>query len=170
VAHPSPDLLDARGVLREGAEVPPAADGFLVLGQATPPPFDIATLRAYASRFLGAKLGLSAEKRGEAPAHDLAFVLVHHEGVAATVAVEARASTEADRALARRAEGGARAGLGDLAARCPRAFVVHAAPGEARAALLVACVLAGTSLGPIVHLDGSAIYGVKSARERLSRG
>ena len=163
----SSNFLDGHGVLAEGARLPSPAAGYLVFGQASPPPFDLDVLRAYATRFFSSQIGLSAEKTGTRPEHDLAFVLVHREGEKGTVPVEARAATDDDRALAVRAEGAEPAGLGLLAARCPRVFVVHADSAHDRPALLVASILAGTSLGPIVSLDGKEIFGVKSARARL---
>ncbi len=42
------------------------------------------------------------------------------------------------------------------------------APGDARAPLAVAAVLASLLLSPIVPPEGGAIFGVKGARERLS--
>jgi len=43
------------------------------------------------------------------------------------------------------------------------------APGDARAPLAVAAVLASLLLAPIVPPEGGAIFGVKGARERLTR-
>ncbi len=168
-ALPTPSLLDAQGFLATGHDVPKPERGFVVFGQASPPPFEVHTLRSYASRFLGAKVGLSAEKLGMAPARDLAFFLVLRESLKGTVPVEAREACDADRVLARSAEGGRGGGLADLAARCPRVFVVHEDPDDPAPGLLVACLLAGTSLGPIVALDGTAIFGVKTGRERLEK-
>ena len=141
-----------------------------MFGQESPFPFELGTLRAYASQFLDAKVGFSAEKRGPPRPNDLALVLVHHARFNATVTVFSRPATDSDRALAERAEvlaGGG--GLAALAARCPRVFEVHGGASDADdlASLLVACVLAGTSLGPIVTPDGASIFGVKSGRARL---
>ncbi len=167
---PDPSLLDPAGCLTAGASLPAPAAGYVVLGQESPPPFSLAALRSYAARFLDAKVGLSAEKRGTPPEHDLAFVLVHHAGVTGTVAVEARRVTPGDIALVARAEAACPSGgLAALAARCTRVFVVHAASPDDPAALLVACLLGGTSLGPIVDLTEPRIFGVKSGRERLAR-
>ncbi len=170
MAQPDPTLLDATGCLAAGARVMAPSSGYLVFGQQAPAPFDLAVLRGYAARFLDAKVGLSADKVGPAPAHDLAFVMVHHGGRSAQVAVECRGATATDRALAWRAErDSGTAGLACLAERCPRVFVLHAERPEEPACLLVACLLAGTSLGPAVDLDGTSIFGVKSGRERLAR-
>lgn len=164
---PSPTLLDATGHLSASAALPAPVRGYLVFGQAAPAPFEVGTLRGYASRFLAARVGLSAEKKGPPPLHDLAFVLVHREPLKGTVPVEVRPAQDADRELAKSAEAGRGGGLEGLAARCPWVFVVHEDPENPWPALLVACLLAGTSLGPIVSLDGATIFGVKTGRERL---
>lgn len=165
-------LLDADGHLRTDLEVslPKLEHGYLVFGQESPFPFELGTMRAYASRFLDAKVGFSAEKKGPPRPNDLAFVLVHHARFNATVVVVSRPATAGDRALAERAEslaGGG--GLASLAARCPRVFEVHggASADDDRASLLVACLLAGTSLGPVITPEGTSIFGVKSGRLRL---
>jgi hypothetical protein len=165
-------LLDADGRLRIDVEVPfpKLTRGYLVFGQESPFPFELGTLRAYASRFLDAKVGFSKEKKGPPRSNDLALVLVHHAHFNTTVPVLCRASTPGDLALAECAEalaGGG--GLAALAARCPRIFEVHggADVAEERASLLVACLLAGTSLGPVVTPAGTSLFGVKSGRARL---
>jgi hypothetical protein len=166
------DLLDADGRLRRDVNVtlPELEHGYLVFGQESPFPFELGTLRAYASRFLEAKVGFSVEKKGPPRVNDLALVLVHHARFDATVTVVCRAAIREDLELAERAEalaGGG--GLASLAARCPRVFEVHggASGAEERASLLVACLLAGTSLGPVLTPDGASIFGVKSGRARL---
>lgn len=165
-------LFDADGRLRSDVNAPlPKLDhGYLVFGQESPFPFELGTLRAYASRFLDAKVGFSMEKKGPPRTNDLASILVHHARFHATVTVLCRATTSDDRALAERAEtlaGGG--GLAALAARCPRIFEVHGGANvdDDRASLLVACLLAGTSLGPVVTPDGTSLFGVKSGRARL---
>lgn len=163
-------MLDPSGCLRPGVLLDPPSAGYVVFGQEAPAPFSLATLRAYAASFLDAKVGLSVEKRGEPPAHDLAFVMVHRADLTGVVAVEARRVTEPDRALVARAESARPSGgLAELARRCTRVFVVHAAAPHDPPALLVACLLAGTSLGPIVDLVEPLLFGVKSGRERLAR-
>ncbi|HRH01077.1 MAG TPA: hypothetical protein PLR99_32785, partial [Polyangiaceae bacterium] len=168
---PDPSLLDPAGCLAAGVTLAAPIAGYLVFGQETPSPFSLAALRPYAARFLDAKVGLSAEKRGPPPEHDLAFVLVHHADVTGTVAVEARRVTASDGALVARAESlRPSGGLAALAQRCTRVFLVHAGSPDDPAALLVACLLAGTSLGPVVDLAEPRLFGVKSGRERLARG
>jgi hypothetical protein len=168
---PTNALLDGTGHLAAGSEVPRPDRGYWVFGQERPPPFDLATLRGYASRFFDTKLGFSVEKVGPAPSHDLTFVLVHREGTSGTVPVEVRPATAEDHARAfdveRALAGDHGGGLGSLAARCPRIFVVHEPEGLAVPALLVACILSGTSLGPALAIDGSALFGVRSGRARL---
>jgi len=170
VPLPDPSLLDPAGCLAAGVTLAAPIAGYLVFGQETPSPFSLAALRPYAARFLDAKVGLSAEKRGPPPEHDLAFVLVHHADVTGTVAVEARRVTASDGALVARAESlRPSGGLAALAQRCTRVFLVHAGSPDDPAALLVACLLAGTSLGPVVDLAEPRLFGVKSGRERLAR-
>ncbi|HQY62485.1 MAG: hypothetical protein IPF92_03700 [Myxococcales bacterium] len=170
MALPDPSLLDPTGCLIAGAALPTPAAGYLVFGQETPAPFSLAVLRPYAARFLDAKVGLSAEKRRQPPEHDLAFILVHHADVKGTVAVEARRLTDSDHALVARAEAAhPSGGLAELAQRCTRVFVVHAGAPDDATALLVACLLSGTSLGPSTDLTAPRLFGVKSGRERLAR-
>jgi len=164
-------LLDATGHLAVGAHVPSPERGYWVFGQEKPLPFDLPTLRAYASRFFDTKLGFSVEKVGVAPTHDLTFVMVHRAEVSGTVPVEVRPASAEDHerafAVERSLEGGHGGGLATLAARCPRIFVVHEPEGLAIPALLVTCILSGTSLGPALTIDGSALFGVRSGRARL---
>lgn len=164
-------LLDATGHLAVGAHVPSPERGYWVFGQERPPPFDLAALRAYASRFFDTKLGFSVEKKGDAPSHDLTFVMVHHDHASGTVPVEVRPASAEDHerafAVERSLAGDHGGGLATLAARCPRLFVVHEPEGLAIPALLVTCILSGTSLGPALAIDGSALFGVRSGRARL---
>ncbi len=68
-----------------------------------------------------------------------------------------------------RAIGGA--GFDLLVPRTRRVWLVRErldAPGDARAPLAVAAILASLFLSPVVPPEGGAIFGVKGARERLS--
>jgi hypothetical protein len=68
-----------------------------------------------------------------------------------------------------RAIGGA--GFDLLVPRTRRVWLVRErldAPGDARAPLAVAAILASLFLSPVVPPEGGAIFGVKGARERLA--
>ncbi len=67
-----------------------------------------------------------------------------------------------------RAIGGA--GMDLLVAKARRVWQVRERADDPTLALLVAAVLASVLLAPIVPTGGGAIFGVRGARERLSRG
>jgi hypothetical protein len=137
---------------------------YLVFSQRTDASVDAAAWDAQSRRFFGATLAVSADGGrlavtpvGQAPAER---------------AVRARAANDGDYALAAEAEarmsGG---GLGQLARRCPVVWEVAREADPDPDALRIAAVLASMLLGPIVDPGaerGPAIFGVKTAREKLA--
>jgi hypothetical protein len=83
--------------------------------------------------------------------------------------VRSRLALAEDYEAAREAELRGRAGgMGLLAARCPSVWEVHPFPGSSDAACLNLCaILAAVALGPTLPPDGSTLYGVRGAMERL---
>jgi hypothetical protein len=153
----------------------PVAEGsarevYLVFSQRDDTRPDGATWDAQARRFFGASLTVRLGE-SEALSDGGARIAVTPEGAPqAERNVRARRATDADYALARDAEvrmsGG---GLGSLARRCPVVWEVEREADSDPDALRVAAVLASVLLGPIVDARGPDIFGVKTAREKLSR-
>jgi hypothetical protein len=170
-------LLDDRGVVRAGALAPPDAGGaYTVFAQRPDARLDVPALKAQAARFFDAKVGLTVDKRYLAPPDvDAARVVISTAEPAGsgTRLCYGRPSTEADRAradTAERAQG--TYGLALLARRCPTVWLVvrqPAAGDEDRAALMLAAILASLLLGPILSPSGDRIFGVRTARELLTR-
>lgn len=135
---------------------------YLVFSQRPNTDADLGGWDAHARRFFGASVTaseggsrLAVTPEGEAPAPR---------------GVRARTSTAEDRALATKAEahmGGG--GLGHLAQRCPTVWEVERESEQDPAALRVAALLASVLLGPVLDAAGPEIFGVKTAREKLTR-
>jgi len=85
--------------------------------------------------------------------------------------VHCRPSTEHDRADARDAEErGRAAGMATLAARCATIWDVEPVGEDSELARLNLCgILASVALGPVLPDDGSTLYGVRGAMERVGR-
>ena len=153
----------------------PVAEGsarevYLVFSQRNDTDPDAATWDAQARRFFGANLTVRVGE-SEGVSEGGARIAVTPEGAAQGERnVRARRATDADYALASDAEvrmsGG---GLGLLARRCPIVWEVEREADVDPDALRVAAVLASVLLGPIVDARGPEIFGVKTARQKLSR-
>jgi hypothetical protein len=83
--------------------------------------------------------------------------------------VHTRLAMAADYDAAREAEvRGSAGGMGLLAARCPTIWQVNPEGEVSPGAILNLCaVLAAVALGPTLPPDGSTLYGVRGAMERL---
>jgi hypothetical protein len=159
-------LLDADGL------VPPAAfhdllpgPSYLVFAQQTDARIDVAAWRAHAQRFFDSDLHLAMPKRYGAapPAIDGAHLaLSPRRGDAIHRVVVLRPRAADDLAAAEAARGGA--GLAALARRCPTVLLVKLEADPDRAALLLAALLSGVSLGPILTPDRARILGARTAR------
>jgi hypothetical protein len=172
------DLLDAQGLLDAAREPAfPSNDvAFIVFSQRANARIDAAEWGRYAERFLGARLGLTVEKRYDVrvPSRDVARVVLAPLGdkvdevgaPSGTRVCWSRPRTEEDVRAARRAEL-AGAGLADLAQRCPQVWLVEVEAEEDPVSLRLAATLAGVMLGPILSPRGASLFGPKTARERL---
>jgi len=168
-------LLDGRGVLRPDAlEAPERGASYAVFAQRTDARLDIAAIKQQGSRFFDARLGLTVDKEygDAAPAVDAARVVVASaDGViTGTRLVYGRPVEQADLEVADAAERlQGTSGLALLARRCKTVWLVVPNDGADRPALLIATVLASVVLGPIVEPGAGAIFGVRTAREKLER-
>lgn len=168
-------LLDERGVLRPGALASPERSAaYAVFAQRADAGLDLAALRAHATRFWGAKLGLTVDKRYEAmPLVDAANVVLARDDASGTRLCFGRPVEPADleaAAAAEQAQGSH--GMALLARRCPTLWLVVCEPdafGLDRAALALAGIFAGVLLGPILAPAGDALFGVRTARSKLAR-
>lgn len=80
-----------------------------------------------------------------------------------------RRATSSDLACAQAAELPSKAfGLALLAARCPTTWVIVFPKDEFAVALSVAAVIASAEFGPIYDPLAARIFGVKTARQRLT--
>jgi len=162
--------LDRRGILSDASLAFLGDRHLLVFAQQSDARIDAAQLAAYARRFFDVEIGVTVEKAyGDArPAIDAARFVIAPRGASPGIrATGVRPATEGDRAAADRAEG-ALSGLASLARRCAYVYAVDAAGDDDRLALTLAAVIAGVALGPILSIDRRAIFGVKTARLRLT--
>jgi hypothetical protein len=143
----------------------PAADEpkqeYLVFSQRAETTMDVEAWAAQAIRFFGTRL--------ETSSWNDRIVLIPAARARAERRLTARARTDEDLILADAAEvraGGG--GLAGLARRCPTVWRVVRETDPDPLALRLAAILASVLLGPIVDPAGPDIFGVKTARERLS--
>lgn len=191
-------LLDQDGILRPGALSGPSARGlgvkarwdrshaYAVFAQRDSAVLDIGALKTQATRFFGAKLGLTVEKRYglHEPREDLArLVLLADDGAsgrdAGTRLCYGRPADANDHAAAARAEEMQRtSGMSLLAERCKMLWLVMTEgaagtsapdPDADRVALTIAAILASSLLGPILSPNGDELFGVRTARLKLER-
>lgn len=171
--HALRSALDADGVLLPGALAAPAREAcFTVFAQQKAARIELGAWENHAARFFQTRLGLTADKRYEGasgPREDCARVVLFPAGGSPeTRFCYGRPRTDQDLAAAERADR-AGSGMAPLAARCGYVWlVVGEGQGPDRAALRLAAIIASVALGPILTPDGSAIFGVKTAKERLA--
>ena len=166
-------LLDERGLLLAEHPLPSGDAAFTVFSQRPDARIDVAEWGRHAERFFATRLGLTVEKRYDRriPVRDVArVVLAPVRDVAGAPAGArlcwGRPRTEEDLRAARDAEG-AGAGLADLTRRCPQVWLVETPTDDDPVSLRLAAILAGILLGPILSPGGRALFGPKTARERL---
>jgi hypothetical protein len=89
----------------------------------------------------------------------------------AVLAIKSRRADAADLEAARIAEQrGRAAGMSQLADRCPTIWEVSAeGPDSELAGLNLCAILAAVGLGPVLPDDGSTLFGVRGAMERLEK-
>lgn len=150
---------------------------YRVFAQTSEPRLDLAALLQTARRFFEATVEV-LEERGvvAAPTSDPAApawvrlrIFSERRGYGGVLRVLCRPATAEDWEAARAAEARGRAtGMGVLAARCPSVWVVEAEAGASDAAILNLCgLLASVGLGPVLPPDGSTLFGIRGAMERV---
>jgi hypothetical protein len=150
-------------------EAPPRSECFAVFSQKAAR-IEQGEWARYAAQYFETRLTLESEARtlGDASLVRARVAVARSPGLDAPRARTCwgRAAERGDYDAARFARGGP--GLAELAARCAGIWLVQAetpAPDDATA-LLVAAILAGVHLGPILSPEGE-LLGPKTARERL---
>jgi hypothetical protein len=172
-------VLDENGWARGAIAPLPPTEAWTLFSPGPEARVDASLWAHQAARFFGARLAVVHDKRypaGTLPLADAVEVDVTERGAEAstrvlvvTVPADRASDALAAGAAGARAIGGA--GFDALLLRTRRVWQVRErleAPGDARAPLAVAAVLASLFLAPVVPPEGGAIFGVKGARERLS--
>ena len=167
------ELLDERGILRPGALASPERSAsYTVFVQRNDAVLDVPALKQHASRFFGAKLGLTVDKKYgfDPPKTDAArIVLSTDDGTATgTRLCFGRRAIGLDHAAAEAAERlQATHGMALLAQRCPTVWLVVRETEDDRVALTIATILASSMFGPILSPDESELFGVRTGRMKL---
>jgi hypothetical protein len=129
-------------------------------------------LRATRSYF-DATLDVQSRADPAADGRDQVEVLLRSEkhGYEGRLSIRTRWASEHDRADARAAEQrGQAAGMSKLAERCPTVWEVEPVGEDSELARLNLCgILAAVALGPVLPDDGSTLYGVRGAMERVDK-
>lgn len=168
-------LLDGRGILRPGQLTPPGRHtAFTVFAQREDARLDIAALKSHATKFFGIKLGLTVDKKYDdaPPKTDAArIVIAGADGASSgTRLCFARRTIADDLDAADAAENRQGTyGMALLARRCPTLWLVVRESDDDPVALTLAAILASALLGPILSPDGDELFGVRSARQKLTR-
>ncbi|AKV01261.1 hypothetical protein AKJ09_07924 [Labilithrix luteola] len=167
-------LLDDNGILRPAALTPPPRWGsYAVFAQRPDARLELETMKRHAGRFFSAKIGITVDKRyddrGPLEVDAARFVVATEDGTAnGTRLCFARRTEPADLDAAQAAEQAqGTSGLALLAQRCPMVWLVVPETDDDHAALTIATIFASTLLGPILAPDGTAIFGVRTARMKL---
>ena len=132
-------------------------------------------LLAHARRFFAAELEVLSASSAERPDLATAFVKVRLESArypgSGAFQIEARATTDQDRAAAESAEvRGKAGGMAQLAARCTVVWtLVPEGEISGSAELQLSALLASVALGPVLPEDESTLYGVRGAIERAEK-
>lgn len=167
--------LDPRGLLVPGAiPEPPRRTVYTVFAQRSDACLDLVALRHHASRFFGAKIGLTVDKRygGHAPDMDAARIVLSTDdaSTSGTRLIYGRRAEAADVDAAGAAERAQNTtGMALLAQRCGAVWLVVREGEDDRVALLVSAIFASVMLGPILTPAGDRLLGVRSARLELER-
>lgn len=165
------ELLDDRGILRDGAmRAPPLTAAFSVFSQSPHPLLDVAALKNQAQRFFSAKVGLTIEKKYDHhfPDADAAHVVVSSTEASGTRLCYGRGVIDRDIEAAEDAErSSGTSGMSLLAQRCPTIWLITSEGEDDRAALAIAAIFASIMLGPILAPKGDEIFGVRTARLKL---
>lgn len=168
-------LLDERGTLRPAALAAPDRSAcFAVFSQDRDARLALRSIQQSATRFFGAKIGVTVDKSYDGALHvDAARFVVaadDHESNGTRLGF-ARPVEAADLTAAEEAERRAGTyGLSALARRCPMLWLVVPETNDDRAGLLLATIFATVMLGPILPPGGQEIFGVRTGRLKLERG
>jgi hypothetical protein len=158
-----PLLLTPDGMI-DGSSDAQSTHHYTVFSQRAPV-HDVDAWNAYAVRFLRVRLGLAERPGHGAGGPWLRLVVAPDDGGGSIVSLRGRAREARDLHDAERADTGG--GLASLARRCPSVWLVGARGEDPAAVLRLATVLAGVTLGPILDRTTGALFGVKTAREKL---
>jgi hypothetical protein len=148
---------------------PEGEAGYLVFAQQEGADADVDAWNAHATRFFGTRLGLAEEPRRDEGGVNLRIVVAPDSAPPGIRSVRGRLRSGGDLAAAEAAEarsGGG--GLSLLARRCNVVWLVVRDDEPDRTALLLAAILAGSLLGPILDSRSLDLFGVKTARARLA--
>jgi hypothetical protein len=156
------------------ADVPSRETGFVVFAQRTDARVELEAWSAHAERFFATRVGLAEDKKYApdipVPLVDSVSFVIAPLGESPGVRLAfARPRDEEDLALAEAAD--ARAGftgLALLARRCPTVWLVARETEGDGLALRLAAILASVLLGPILDTRSGELYGVKTAREKIT--
>jgi hypothetical protein len=165
--------LDDDGILRGDARLGlDESLAFRVFSQEPWPKVRSQKWSQFAERFCDAKLGITHDKRygQRVVTRDACRVVIATDHVRGTRLVLGREATEADAVAAEAAELRVKyTGLSGLARRCKTMWLVECEGKDDGVALLIAAVLAGTELGPILYPEAAELVGFKTASERFRR-
>jgi len=134
---------------------------------------DLPELLRTARSYFDATLDIQQRSDPAPDGRDSVEVLLRSEehGYEGRLAIRTRWTSEHDLADARDAEQrGQAAGMASLAERCPTIWDVEPVGLDSELARLNLCgILAAAALGPVLPDDGSTLYGVRGAMERVER-
>jgi len=134
---------------------------------------DLPELMRATRSYFDATLNVQSQSLPTPDGRDRVEVLLRCEkhGYEGQLSIHTRWASEHDRADARDAEQrGQAAGMATLAERCPTIWEVEPVGDDSELARLNLCgILAAVALGPVLPDDGSTLYGVRGAMERVDR-
>jgi len=126
-----------------------------------------------ARSYFDATVDIQARSEPAADGRESLEILLRSErhGYQGRLSIRTRWTSEHDRVDARDAERrGQAAGMASLADRCPTIWDVEPVGPDCELAQLNLCaILAAIALGPVLPDDGSTLYGVRGAMERVDR-
>jgi hypothetical protein len=148
-------------------------NGVRVFAQRAQLTLDLPELLRTARSYFDATLDVQARSDPNPDGRDAVEILLRSEahGYEGLLSIRTRMTCEHDLADARDAEQrGQAAGMASLAERCPTIWEVEPVGPDSELARLNLCgILAATALGPVLPDDGSTLYGVRGAMERVER-
>lgn len=162
------ELIDANGFLKEGADTRAwLGSSFLVFSQKASASFALDEWRTQARSFFSSEIGFSVDKKGGrgGRAIDAAHVVLSCPSGNGARLVVASPLEQDHITLADAADTGG--GLSDLARRCKSVLHVEAMGDTDGVALTLAALVASIFLGPILSVDRSELFGVRTARTKL---